>query len=347
MTKILGIGNALLDSEFAVTDEQLSQSGLTKGNMTLASHAEQAELNDYLASQNIIATKQSSGGSGANSIFAIASLNGKNPNGQSVYLCRVGDDRQGKFYLADLQQSGIVTLSTAMVAGETTGSCMVLVTPDGERTMQTFLGTSAQLDDSNIDFESAIFRDSSAEFGKDDWLYIEGYLAFNPSVQSAIEQLKRFAHTKEMKVAVSFADPAVVKFGREGIETMLADGVDAIFCNCDEAMIFTGQADHQAATQDLLNVTKLAIVTNGAAGTFVATHSETLYVPALEVETLINTNGAGDNFAGAFLFGLSQGYDLAKCGELASLVASQVIQRFGARLSVSEYQAIANHLIKD
>lgn len=242
MSKILGIGNALVDIEYAVTEEQLSLSGLTKGNMTLASSREQSELDDYLYEQKVPISYQSSGGAGANSIFAIASLAGQNNNGQTasvstVYLCRVGDDKQGKFYLADLQKGGVATLPTATVAGETTGSCMVLVTPDGERTMQTFLGTSAEMDETNIDFDSEIL----ASFDKGDWLYIEGYLAFNPSVQPALAKLKSIAREKGMKIAVSFADPAVVKFGRDGIDSMLEDGVDAVFCNCEEAMIFTGQ----------------------------------------------------------------------------------------------------------
>lgn len=335
MNKILGIGNALLDSEFAVTEEQLSLSRLTKGNMTLASSSEQSDLDDYLYEQKVTATKQSSGGSGANSIFAIASL-----GSQTAYLCRVGDDNQGKFYLEDLQKGGVAVLPSAMVAGETTGSCMVLVTPDGERTMQTFLGTSADMDETNIDFSHAVLN----QFGKGDWLYIEGYLAFNPSVQTALAKLKAFARDKGMNIAVSFADPAVVKFGREGIDSMLDGGVEAVFCNCEEAMIFTGQTEHKTASQDLLKVAKLAVVTNGADGTVIANDNQTLHIPAVKVENLVNTNGAGDSFAGAFLFGLSQGYDLEKCGKLASQVAGEVVQSFGARLAGSDYQAILKTL---
>ncbi|MFW2176614.1 MULTISPECIES: adenosine kinase [unclassified Moraxella] len=331
MTKILGIGNALVDSEFTVTDPQLTATTLTKGNMTLASSSEQAELVASLKNQNITAHKQASGGSGANSIFAIASL-----GNQALYLCRVGDDEQGKFYLDDLQQGGVATLATATTQGGTTGSCMVLVTPDGERTMQTFLGTSAELDEQNIDFNDPQLQ----AFGAGDWLYIEGYLAFNPTAQTAIQQLKAFARDKQMKVAVSFADPAVVKFGREGIDSMLAGGVDAVFCNAEEAMIFTNQPTIEQASQDLLKVTSLAVVTNGAKGTCVTTSEQTLAIEAEPVAQVVDTNGAGDNFAGAFLFGLSKGYDLAKCGKLASQVAGKVIGQFGARLAVNEYQAI-------
>lgn len=349
MTNILGIGNALVDIEYAVTDEQLSLSGLSKGTMTLASSNEQAELDDYLYEQKVPISYQSSGGAGANSIFATASLKGIDQQGQAasistVYLCRVGDDKQGKFYLDDLRQGGVTTLPDAMVTGETTGSCMVLVTPDGERTMQTFLGTSAALDETNIDFNSEIL----AHFGKGDWLYIEGYLAFNSTVQPTVGKLKNFARDKGMNIAVSFADPAVVKFGRDGIESMLDGGVDVIFCNCEEAMIFTGQNTHKAATTDLLKVTKLAVVTNGSEDTLIATGNEIIAIPTPSTTNFFNTLGAGDSFAGAFLYGLSQsgekGFDLEKCGKLASAVASQVVQQFGARLSVAEYQAIAKNL---
>ncbi|MGL5252637.1 MAG: adenosine kinase [Moraxella sp.] len=341
MTKILGIGNALLDSEFVLTDLQLQATGLTKGNMTLASHSEQAELIAALNTQNIAPSKQASGGSAANSIFAAASL-----GSDTAYICRVGDDAAGGFYLSDLQAGGVSTLPTAMATGETTGSCMVLVTPEGERTMQTFLGTSAELDTSNIDFSHGVL----ASFGAQDWLYIEGYLAFNPAAQTAITQLKQFARDKGMKIAVSFADPAVVKFGREGIAHMLDGGVDAIFCNCEEAMIFTGQPCHKTASQALLGFAALAVVTNGGAGSLIAMadnvsrETKLIEVPTPVIDHVLDTNGAGDNFAGAFLYALSQGHEPAMCGKLASAVAGAVISQFGARLAAKDYQRIYQNL---
>ena len=331
MAKIVAIGNALVDSEFVVTDAQLHATGLTKGNMTLASHSEQADLIASLTTQNITATKQAGGGSAANSIYAAASL-----GSDTFYACRVGEDEAGRFYLADLNAAGIKT-STKSFADGTTGSCMVMVTPDGERTMQTHLGTSAEISETDIEFDA--LNDA-------DWLYLEGYLAMSPSVQQAIAQLKQQAKDKGAKIAVSFADPAVVKFGREGLDAMLEGGVDAVFCNCDEAQLFTNQSSHSQAAAALLSVADMAVVTNGAAGSIIALRDDVsretklIDVASLPVDQVLDTNGAGDNFAGSFLYALSHGHALADCGKLASSVASQIIQQFGPRLKPAQYQAI-------
>lgn len=342
MAKILGIGNALLDSEYLVTDTQLALSGLAKGNMTLASESEQADLDNYLNEQKVVANKQSSGGSAANSIYAMASL-----GSDTFYACRVGDDANGKFYLDDLNKVGVKTSNNSIAIGGTTGTCMVLVTPEGERTMQTHLGTSAELGDTDIDF---------AQMTDTDWLYIEGYLAMSPTATPAIAQLQDLARKNNSKIAVSFADPAVVKFGRDGLDAMLTGRVNVIFCNREEALLFTGKDDINAAAKALLDVCKLAVVTNGAMGTIVAFQDGTVdeehddnvvMIETPTVGTVLDTNGAGDNFAGVFLHALSQGYNLKTCGILASGVASQVIQQHGARLPSEQYQIITKHILAE
>lgn len=338
MAKIVAIGNALVDSELVLTDEQLTATGLTKGNMTLASHSEQHDLVQSLNAQNITASKQAGGGSAANSIYAAASL-----GSDCFYACRVGQDDAGRFYLADLNAAGIRTSQKSFAEG-TTGSCMVMVTPDGERTMQTHLGTSAEISDTDIEF---------AQLNDANWLYLEGYLAMSPSVQTAIGKLKQTAKEKGCKIAVSFADPAVVKFGRDGLDAMLEGGVDVVFCNSDEAQLFTNQSDHKQATQALLNVANMAVVTNGAAGSLIAIREDVsretklIDVPTPVVNNVLDTNGAGDNFAGSFLHALSQGYALADCGKLASSVASQIIQQFGPRLTPPQYQACLQSVLSD
>ncbi len=340
MAKILGIGNALLDSEYSLTETQLALSGLAKGNMTLASEQEQAGLDDYLYEQKVVATKQASGGSAANSIFAAASL-----GSDTFYACRVGDDANGQFYLDDLSNAGVKTSKQSIAIGGTTGTCMVLVTPEGERTMQTHLGTSAEISEADIDF---------AQMTDTDLLYIEGYLAMTPSVQTAISQLKDVAKKNQTKIAVSFADPAVVKFGREGLDDILAGGVDVIFCNREEALLFTDKSDITTAAKALLDKCQLAIVTNGAMGTLIAfqegaideEHDDNLVmIDTPTIGNVVDTNGAGDNFAGTFLHALSQGYNLKTCGMLASAVASQVIQQYGARLPAEQYQTIAKQVL--
>lgn len=337
MVNIVGVGNALVDHEFQLTEQQLSATGLTKGNMTLATHQQQVALLKYLANEKIVASKQTSGGSAANSIYTIASLGGK-----SFYACRVGDDSSGDFYLQDLNAVGIQTSEKSIVTGEVTGSCVVLVTPDGERTMQTYLGTSAKISEEDIDFE---------KLQGVEWLYLEGYLAMSPSIQTAIYKLRQQAGLHNTKIAVSFSDPAVIKFGLDGLKHMLGNGVDVIFCNFEEALLFTGKKQHKAAARALLDITKMAVVTNGAKGCVIAYQNPSKELTVLEVETpkvidVLDTNGAGDNFAGAFLYALSERYDLKTCGRLASEVASQVIRQFGARLNPQDYQDIRNQLLK-
>lgn len=338
MAHIVAIGNALVDSEYRLTDTELQQTGLAKGNMTLASSADQQTLLDRLADMQLTPVKQASGGSAANSVYAAACL-----GSDTFYACRVGDDDAGRFYLADLNAAGVATSNQSLALGGTTGSCLVLVTPDGERTMQTHLGTSAEIGHDDIDHSQL----SNAE-----WLYFEGYLAMSATMQPAIAALKDHARAHNIKIVVSFADPSVIKFAREGLDAMLAGGVAAVFCNTEEAQLYTGKHNQAQAAEALLAVAELAVVTAGAQDTIIAcraptshhsshdnnTPSELMSVPTALVDELINTNGAGDSFAGAFLHALARGYDLTTCGKLASAVAGDVVQTFGARLTPEAYR---------
>lgn len=331
MYDVMAIGNALVDHEYALSDAQLKATGLTKGNMTLASHDEQQQLLGYFTSEHISPSKQAGGGSAANSMYAFASLGGK-----PFYACRVGNDSAGEFYLQDLQAAGVDTSSTSIHPDGVTGSCVVSVTPDGERTMQTYLGTSSDIAEHNVDFSA--LADS-------DWLYIEGYLAMSESIQPAMNKLRQQAGINNVKIALSFADPAVVKFAKEGLLNMLGQGIEAIFCNIEEARLFTGKKQHKAAAKALTEYCRLAVVSNGADDVIVCQkQGEQLSIyelPTPAVADVVDTTGAGDNYAGAFLYGLSQHYELEQCGRLAGEVASQVIRQFGPRLAAPHYRDIA------
>lgn len=347
MANIVAIGNALVDREYRLTDTELQNTGLVKGNMTLASRADQQTLLDRLANMQLHPVKQASGGSAANSVYAAACL-----GSDTFYACRVGDDDAGQFYLADLNTAGVATSDQSIAFGGTTGSCVVLVTPDGERTMQTHLGTSAEIGRDDIDFSQL----SNAQ-----WLYFEGYLAMSATMQPALATLKDHARAHNIKIVVSFADPSVIKFAREGLDTMLAGGVAAVFCNVEEAQLYTGKHNQRDAAEALLAVAELAVVTAGAQDTIIArrvstsghgsdnkkTSSELINVPTALVNELINTNGAGDSFAGAFLHGLARGYDLITCGKIASAVAGEVVQTFGARLPPEAYRHAMQHVLAD
>lgn len=337
MYDVMAVGNALVDHEYILNDAALDETQLVKGNMTLATLEEQQQLLAYFQLSEIKPSKQAGGGSAANTMYAFASLGGK-----PFYGCRVGDDQQGQFYLQDLHDAGVATSSQSVHAGGVTGSCVVAVTDDGERTMQTYLGTSSEIAEENVNFEALI---------QADWLYLEGYLAMSESIQPAMIKLRQQAGIHGAKIAVSFADPAVVKFAKEGLLNMLGNKVALIFCNNEEACLFTDKKQIKAAARALLEYAQTAVVTNGAQGAVIAHKADndteiTIYdVATPTVPTVIDTNGAGDNYAGAFLYALSQQYSLPECGRLASEVSAQVIQQFGPRLKSQHYKDIAKRTL--
>lgn len=335
MYDVMAVGNALVDHEYLISDEVLTQTGLEKGNMTLASMEQQQQLLQQLSNADISSCKQAGGGSAANTMYAIASLGSK-----PFYACRVGDDDQGKFYLQNLHQAGVVTAEQSVTAGGVTGSCVVCVTPDGERTMQTYLGTSSEIDEQNVNFDALT---------QSDWLYLEGYLAMSESIQPAMTKLRQQAGIHEVQIAVSFADPAVVKFAKAGLENMLGNGVAMIFCNLEEAQLFTDKKQHKAAARALTEWCRIAVVTNGAEGVVICKRDgdevEIIEQPTPHVKDVIDTNGAGDNYAGAFMYAVTQRYTLAECAKLAGEVASQVVCQLGPRLAASEYQDIARRVL--
>lgn len=332
---MIGIGNALVDIEYRISDAVLQKMALTRGNMTLADSDTQQALLASLAQQNISISKQAGGGSAANSLACFSALGGK-----SFYNCSVGKDSYGEFYLQDLARFGVQTdADFAIGEHDVTGTCIALISDDGERTMQTHLGISAAISHHNVNYE----RLPCAK-----WLYLEGYLAMSPSVSDAITRLRQQAGVHGVKIALSFADPAVVTFAKDGLMTMIGNGVDVIFCNLQEAQIFSHKKQHKACVKALLEYAPLVVVTNGANPTLVGqrTNDEiALYEIASQSIKAIDTTGAGDNFAGAFMYGLCEYYSIEKCGELASLIASQVATQFGARLDKQDYMAIKQRVL--
>lgn len=330
MYQCVAIGNALLDKEFLVDKETLVRTGLQVGQMTLTDLEQQHQLLFVLKKSGVSPKKQSSGGSAANTVAAFASLGGK-----AYYHCRVGHDEEGALYLADLACCNVTTNASFAQHEGTTGSCAVLVGEDGERTMQTFLGVSSTIDESSVDFETLV---------EAQWLYLEGYLAMSPSIAPAIQKLRQQAAVHGVKVAISFADPAVVQYAKEGLEAMIGTGVHAIFCNLEEAKLFTGKKQAKACLNALSAYAKLVVITQGASPTLIAQDGEVLECP-VPTAVPLDTNGAGDNYAGAFLYGLSQHYSLQECAKLASAVACKVVQVMGARLAKDDYIAIKNQVL--
>lgn len=323
---VFGIGNALVDKEFEVTEAFLAAHGIQKGMMTLIDEAQQQQL-----LTNLNATfgmkKRASGGSAANSIVAISQFGGK-----TFYACKVANDETGEFYTNDLHAAGVTT-KLAQICCECegiTGKCLVMVTPDAERTMNTFLGITADFSEAELPLEELI---------QAKYLYIEGYLVTSDISRAAVLKARQVAKAHGVKTAMTFSDPAMVRFFRSGVNEMLGDGVDILFCNREEISVFTGEDDLDAAIAAIKPYAGKLVVTLGSQGALVVDDETRTQIAAYPVKA-VDTNGAGDMFAGAFLYGMTQGMDNAQAGKLASMAASRVVTVFGARLDSETHQAI-------
>lgn len=324
---IYGIGNALVDMEFEVSDDFLKSNNVEKGLMTLVDENRQNELITSLASH---ATKKQSGGSAANTIIGASEFGSK-----AFYSCKVSNDELGDFYMKDLVAAGVDTnLQGTERADGITGKCLVMVTPDADRTMNTFLGITADYSENELDEEA--LKDS-------EYLYIEGYLVTSEGGLRAMKRAKKVAEKSGVKVALTFSDPSMTKFFRDQLEDVVGASVDVLFCNEEEAMLFTKTDTLEAAREELKKVAKIFAITMGENGAMIYDGDTFIHIESYPVKA-IDTNGAGDMFAGAFMYGLTQGYSHAQAGKLASLASSKIVSKFGPRLEEGQAKAILAEL---
>ncbi|MEE8364262.1 MAG: adenosine kinase [Gammaproteobacteria bacterium] len=320
---VYAIGNALVDIEYHTSAENLTELGIDKGVMTLIDEPKQNNLMTYLGESH---EKMACGGSAANTIITLAQL------GARVHFdCRVANDMTGQFFIQDLHDSGVhSTLNLDESYTGVTGKCLVFVTPDADRTMNTFLGASADLAVSDIDI-SAIKRS--------DYVYIEGYLVSADSTRQAAIKARELAEKSKVKTALTLSDPNMVILFREGMEEMLGSGVDLLFANEDEACELAQTRDLDVAIQSMKKVARTFAITRGKQGALLFDGNSTIHIDPHPVEA-IDTLGAGDSFAGAFLYGLTQGMSFQQSGDLASLASSRIVTQYGPRLSTSEMQSL-------
>lgn len=321
---VYGLGAALVDTEIEVSDEFLAQAKIDKGLMTLVDEERQHELMQELQ-DHLVASKRACGGSAANSVIACSYFGGK-----TFYSCKVADDENGKFYLDDLKAAGVD--SNFHDAKETgiTGKCLVLITPDAERTMNTFLGISGSL--STQELNAQAIADS-------EYVYIEGYLAPSPSGLEAAIKTREIAQAAGTKVALSLSDPGMVEFFKPQLEQIIGNGIDLVFCNEEEAKHWANSQDLDTAVAALKQISKQFAITLGSKGALLW-DGENLHEVAAKTVTAIDTNGAGDMFAGAFLYAINHGYDFASAGKLASISSAQVVSQFGPRLEAQDHPAL-------
>jgi sugar/nucleoside kinase (ribokinase family) len=322
---VYGLGNALVDTEIQVQDDELQQLGVDKGVMTLVDEPRQEELVSQLEG-HLVAAKKASGGSAANSIIATTRF-GK----PGFYSCRVADDDNGDFYLQDLEAAGVDHNWQHARSAGTTGRCLVLISPDAERSMLSYLGISETMNSS--DLSPVAIRDS-------EFLYIEGYLVTSPSGRAAAIEAREIAEQAGVKTSLSFSDPGMVEFFRDGMQEILGNSpLDLLFCNEVEAKQWAGSEDMDTTVAELKKVARTFAVTLGAKGSLIFDGDQILEIPGHSVEA-VDSNGAGDMYAGAFLYCLSAGHDYQRAGEFANLAAARVVSRFGPRLSASEHDVL-------
>ena len=320
---LYAIGNALVDSEYEVTDALLQKMGISKRHMTLIDTPRRAELLNHVSH---LQPRQTGGGSAGNTVVALAQLGGK-----AFYSCKVAHDNLGDFYVKDLQAQGVDTNLTHTRASEgQTGSCMVLVTPDAERSMCTFLGVSAELDDAAL---------HAQDIAKSKIYYIEGYLAASPTGLNAALKGRQIAREAGVALALTLSDVSMIQFCKAGLDAMLGDGVDYLFCNQEEAQVWCGTEDLEVVRSALKKLAKTVCFTRGPDGSEVLTADQSWHVPAEKVKA-IDTNGAGDMFAGAFLYAVTKGYAPNQAATLGNHAAAAVVSQHGNRLTLGQLSAI-------
>jgi len=319
---VYGLGNALVDMEFEISDQFLHDNSIDKGIMTLVDENQQHELIEQL---DAFEGHKASGGSAANTLIAVSCM-----GGSAYYSCKVADDDLGHFYLDDLKIAGVDCNMDGKHKGGITGKCLVMVTPDAERTMHTFLGVSSELSPYEVS-EEAIKKAS--------YCYLEGYLTTSVTGKAANIEARTLAEKHNIKTALTFSDPFVVEHFRDGFAETIGDGIDLLFCNEAEALSYTQKATVDESIDVIKTFAKTFAITLGAKGAVVYDGKNLINIDPNPV-TAVDTNGAGDLFAGAFMFGLTRGMSFEQAGKLASKASSQIVSQFGPRLKLEQYQAL-------
>lgn len=316
-----GVGAALVDTEIKVEDSDLAAMGVDKGLMTLVDEARQTQLIDHLEG-HLVKANHASGGSAGNSMIATAQF-----GGPTFMSCKVANDSDGDIYVADLEAAGVDHCFNGEREAGTTGKCLVMITPDAERSMNTFLGISETLSVDQLDAKA--IADS-------EYLYIEAYLVTSPTGRAAAIKAREIAEAAGVKTSLSFSDPGMVEFFRDGIVEMIGDRVNLIFCNEDEALGWAQSDSMDVAIEKLKAVCDTFVITLGADGALTYDGSTLTKIDS-EPVTAVDTNGAGDMFAGAFLYAISRGEDFPTAGRFASLTAGRIVSQYGPRLKGEEH----------
>ncbi len=313
---VAAIGNAIVDVIAPATDDFLALEGLAKGAMGLIDEGRAEAL--YAA---MGAGIEASGGSAANTVAGVASFGGK-----AAYMGKVAEDLLGEVFIHDIRAGGVTFETAPLQEGAATARCLINVTPDGQRTMSTFLGASVFLTPADVD--ASIIKAAQA-------IYMEGYLFDAPGARAAFVKAAGIARDAGRLIAITLSDAFVVERHRAGLLAFIEAEVDLVFANEVETMALFETADFAAAATALGQLTKTAAITRGEHGSVIMSDGQYEAIATKPVPAVIDTTGAGDQYAAGFLFGLARGRPLAECARLGHIAASEVIGHYGPRPQTS------------
>lgn len=322
---LVGIGNALVDVLAPVDDAFLIENALDKGAMTLMDTDRASALYDKMPP-----TQECSGGSCGNTMAGFASLGGK-----GAFIGKVRDDQLGAVFRHDMQSIGVDFTTPAASEGPATGSCLVLITPDAQRTMCTNLGAATHLGPSDIDKE--IIQTAKV-------VYMEGYLFDPPEAQDAFVEAADLAHDAGRKVSITLSDPFCVDRHRHAFQMLVKDHTDILFGNEEEIKSLYQVDDFDAALQHVRGHCEIACLTRSDKGSVILSGDGMHIIDSMPLEKVVDTTGAGDQYAAGFLYGYTQGMDLRRCGQIATVTATEIISHVGARPEVNLKELIAKEL---
>lgn len=313
---VVGIGNAIVDVLAHAEEVTLTELGLTKGTMTLID-AHEAEKFYGRMGPGV----ECSGGSAANTIAGIASL-----GGSTAFIGKVKGDQLGRVFRHDIQSLGVHFATPPASFGPATARCLVFITPDAQRTMQTYLGACVELGPDDID---------PTVVGGAQITYLEGYLWDPPHAKEAFLKAAEIAHAKGRKVALSLSDPFCVDRHRDEFRELVAGHIDILFANEQEILALYQLSNFDSTLQAVRGHVEVACLTRSEKGSVVLRGNEIHIIDAAPVSKVVDSTGAGDLYAAGFLHGYTHGRDLATCGQLGSLCAAEVLSHVGARPEVS------------
>ncbi|MBA2711797.1 MAG: adenosine kinase [Tatlockia sp.] len=325
---VYGLGNALVDRDAEVDEAFLKAFNIEKNVMTLTDEETHHRLMNALTD---LFCNSSCGGSAANTMIALSQL-----GGTGFYSCKVADDEAGRLFLSELGALNLdCNLSFDNLSPGVTGQCLVLVTKDAQRTMNTHLGISETLDQSVLNLDA---------IAASEYIYLEGYLVTSPSARKALLTARRHAQASNTKVALTLSDPNIVRFFKNELLAIIDGHVDLLFCNEEEALLFTEATHLENAIELLQPLAKSLVVTCGSQGAVLAIDGEMIAIPT-KATLAIDTVGAGDMFAGAYLYAITHGYAPQLAVELANKAATEVVCQYGARLNDEKVLAIKNDFL--